>query len=67
MLRLLKNVRIVPTMKKSEFEKDNSLRSPRFTYNLLVKSGPKKCALCGCGIPELLLRPIYKNKEENII
>lgn len=42
------------TMERLEFETDNSLRSPTFTYNLLEKLGPKRCALCGCDIPELV-------------
>ena len=29
-------------------------RSPLYTYNLLAKLGPKKCAFCGCEIPELI-------------
>lgn len=53
----LDNVKIIPTdltMERNEFEKNNSLRSPRFIYNLLEKLGPKKCTLCGCEIPELV-------------
>lgn len=53
----LDNVKIIPTdstMERNEFEKRDSLRSPRFIYNLLNKLGPKKCALCGCEIPELV-------------
>ena len=56
-IQLLGNIKIIPTnltMERREFEKDNSLRSPSFTYNLLEKLGPKKCALCECGIPELI-------------
>lgn len=50
-------VTVIPTdltMERIEFETDNSLRSPRFTYNLLERLGPKRCALCGCDIPELV-------------
>jgi len=53
----LSNVKIIPTnltMERSEFEKNDSLRSPRFIYNLLDKLGTKKCAFCGCEIPELV-------------
>lgn len=42
------------TLEKKEFEKDNSLRSPRYIYNLLARLGRKKCALCACDIPELI-------------
>lgn len=53
----LGNVEIITTditMEKEEFEKNNSLRSPRFIYNLLERLGPKKCALCNCEIPEII-------------
>ena len=53
----LKNVSVIPTdltMERKEFEDHNSLRSPRYIYNLLEKLGPKKCALCDCEIPELI-------------
>lgn len=42
------------TMERNQFEMNNSLRSPRFNYNLLEKLGPKKCAFCRCEIPELI-------------
>ncbi|MCW8966230.1 MAG: HNH endonuclease [Candidatus Pacearchaeota archaeon] len=42
------------TMERNELEKNNSLRSPRFNYNLLEKLGAKKCAFCDCQIPELI-------------
>ena len=53
----LGNVKIIQTdltMERNHFEKDDSLRSPRYIYNLLAKLGAKKCALCGCEIPELI-------------
>jgi len=56
-IRNLGNVKIIPTdltMERNEFDENNSLRSPRFIYNLLERLGPKKCALCGCEIPELV-------------
>lgn len=31
-----------------------TLRSPVYIYNLLEKFGQKKCALCGCTIPEII-------------
>lgn len=53
----LGNVEIITTditMEKEEYEKYNSLRSPRFIYNLLERLGPKKCVLCNCEIPEII-------------
>ncbi len=42
------------TMERNEFDKEDSLRSPLYTYNLLQKLGKKKCALCECSIPEII-------------
>lgn len=42
------------TLEESEFRENDSLRSPRFIYNLLEKYGDKKCALCDCEIPEII-------------
>lgn len=56
-LTRMNNVTIVPTnmqLEKRAFEENNSLRSPRYIYNLLDRLGPKHCALCGCEIPELI-------------
>ena len=56
-IKMLGKVEIIPTDRKMErklFKKDNSLRSPTFTYNLLRKLGRKECALCECEIPELI-------------
>ena len=53
----LGNVKIIQTdltMEKNHFEKDDSLRSPRYIYNLLARLGVKKCVLCDCEIPELI-------------
>ena len=53
----LGNVKMISTnltMEREEFNKKGSLRSPRYIYNLLAKLGHKKCALCGCEIPELI-------------
>lgn len=51
------NIEIVPSslqLEKNSFDKEDSLRSPRYIYNLLERLGPKKCALCNCEIPELI-------------
>ncbi len=42
------------TIEKEEFEKNNSLRSIKYTYNLLSKLGDKKCAFCECRIPQII-------------
>ncbi len=42
------------TLEKKVFETGDSLRSPRYIYNLLAHLGPKKCALCSCDIPEII-------------
>ena len=50
-------IRVVPTdlqLEKKAFEENNSLRSPRYIYNLLNKLGKKHCAMCGCEIPEII-------------
>lgn len=41
-------------LEKQEFERDNSLRSPRFIFNILQTRGEKKCTLCECDIPQLI-------------
>lgn len=50
-------VQVIPTdltMERNEFNDNDSLRSPRYTFNLLDKLGQKKCAFCECEIPELI-------------
>lgn len=42
------------TLEKTIYDKENSLRSPRYTLNLFNKLGNKHCALCNCEIPELV-------------
>ncbi len=50
---------------------DDNLRSPRYTYNLLVKLGLKKCAFCGCEIPEIIqgahIWPVSSIKNDQTI
>ena len=51
------NVNIVSTdmqLEKRAFTENNSLRSPKYIYNLLSHLGRKHCALCNCEIPELI-------------
>ena len=42
------------TLEKMIYDKENSLRSPRYVLNLFNKLGNKHCALCNCEIPELI-------------
>jgi len=42
------------TIEKIDFEKNNSIRSAEYVYNLLEKLGDKKCAFCGCEIPQII-------------
>ncbi|HEM1865822.1 TPA: HNH endonuclease, partial [Listeria monocytogenes] len=56
-LEMLPNVEIINTdmqIEIREFVGRNSLRSPRYIFNLLDRLGPKKCTLCDCEIPELI-------------
>lgn len=51
------NIVVIPTdmsLEKNEFENNDSLRSPRYIFNLLERLGHKHCALCDCEIPELI-------------
>lgn len=56
-LNKMGNVDIVSTdmqLEKKAFTENNSLRSPKYIYNLLSHLGRKHCALCNCEIPELI-------------
>ena len=56
-LNKMGNVSIVSTdmqLEKKAFTENNSLRSPKYIYNLLSHLGRKHCALCNCEIPELI-------------
>lgn len=56
---------------KEEFEKANSLRSPKYIFGLLERLGDKKCAMCNCDIPEIIqgahIWPVSKIKKETDI
>lgn len=41
-------------LERAEFEKNDSLRSPTYIYNLLEKLGEKKCSFCNCEIPQIV-------------
>jgi len=56
-------------LEKQEFETNDSLRSPTYTYNLLEKLGEKKCSLCDCEIPQIIqgahIWPVASIKKAN--
>lgn len=56
-------------LEESEFRENDSLRSPRYIYNLLEKFGDKKCALCECEIPQIIqgahIWPVADIKRDN--
>lgn len=41
-------------LERAEFERNDSLRSPTYIYNLLEKLGEKKCSFCNCEIPQII-------------
>jgi len=43
-----------PAFEAVEFRERNSLRSIRFSYNLLEKFEKKCCAFCACAIPQIV-------------
>jgi len=57
------------TLESEEFERNNSLRSPSYTFNLLEKLGEKKCAFCDCEIPQIIqgahIWPVSEIKSKN--
>ena len=53
----MNNIKVIATdmsLEKRAFEENNSLRSPRYIFNLLDRLGNKRCTLCNCEIPELI-------------
>lgn len=56
-------------LEKEAFEKNDSLRSPTYLYNLLEKLGEKKCAFCDCTIPQIIhgahIWPVANIKRRN--
>ena len=56
-IRRMGRVQLIRTdmkLERAQFEKGGSLRSPRYMLNLFSKFGDKRCALCGCQVPELI-------------
>lgn len=73
-LNKMGNVDIVSTdmqLEKKVFTENNSLRSPKYIYNLLSHLGRKHCALCNCEIPELIqgahIWPVSKIKKSPLL
>lgn len=58
-------------LERNEFEINDSLRSPTYTYNLLEKLGDKKCAFCGCEVPQIIqgahIWPVSEIKKDNTL
>lgn len=56
-------------LEREAFEKNDSLRSPTYLYNLLEKLGEKKCAFCDCTIPQIIhgahIWPVANIKQRN--
>lgn len=72
-MRLLQ-IRIIPTsmtMERNYYEREDSLRTPRYIYNLLLKLGQKKCSLCDCEMPQLIqgahIWPVAEIKKQRTI
>ena len=70
-INALGKIKITPTdltMERKEFEENNSLRSPRYIFNLLERLGDKKCPFCGCEIPQMIegahIWPVADIKKE---
>lgn len=59
------------TIEKLNFERNNSLRSVEYIYNLLEKFGDKKCAFCDCEIPQVIqgahIWPVSEIKKDSTL
>lgn len=73
-IRKMGKINIVPTnmqLEKKLLLENNSLRSPRYIYNLFNRLGTKKCALCECEIPEIIqgahIWPVASIKKTNLL
>lgn len=67
------NIRIIQSNQQLEriaFCDNDSLRSPKYIYNLFERIGEKRCALCGCEIPEIIqgahILPVATIKKYNM-
>lgn len=56
-------------IEKIDFEENDSLRSIEYVYNLLERLGDKKCAFCGCEIPQIIqgahIWPVSEIKKDS--
>lgn len=56
-------------IEREDYEKNDSLRSIEYIYNLLSKFGDKKCAFCDCEIPQIIqgahIFPVSEIKKQN--
>lgn len=73
-IQAMGGIDVVPTdktLEKKAFEENNSLRSPRYIYNLGAKLGKKHCAFCNCEIPSLIqgahIWPVAEIKKELLL
>ncbi len=59
------------TIEKIDFEENNSLRSVEYVYKLLETLGDKKCAFCGCEIPQIIdgahIWPVAEIKKDETL
>jgi hypothetical protein len=73
-LLIQKGVKVISSdleLEKTEFDKNDSLRSPKYIYNLLAMLGPKKCFFCECELPQIIhgahIWPVASIKKDNLI
>ncbi len=56
-IKMMGIIDVKPTdmqLERQAFLENNSLRSPRYIFNLLDRLGSKHCAFCNCELPELI-------------
>jgi len=68
-LGVIKIFRSNKEIENAAFIQNDSIRSPRYIYNLLEKWGDKKCAFCDCEIPQIIqgahIWPVAEIKRED--
>lgn len=67
----IKIIKIDDEIERRELEENDSLRSPRFNAHLLDRLGERHCALCNCGISEIIqgahIWPVSQIKHMNTL
>ena len=70
----MNNIKLIQAdmiLERKAFAENDSLRSPKYIYNLLDRLGPKKCAFCDCRIPEIIqgahILPVSRIKQNNLL